>query len=53
MPWPLQMGRQTVAGLNPFTIKLATIDLFEGISKIAAKDLYGVLPLHGHADIRA
>ena len=57
-PLPLQMGRQTVAGLNPFTIQLAPMSLFtlpeqEGISIITAKDLDGVPPLYGHADVRA
>ena len=43
----LQMGRQTVAGFNPFTIKLAPLDLFGGISRIAAEDLpEGAPPLN-------
>ena len=47
------MGRQTVAGLNPFTIRLAPLELFKGISKITAEDLDGAPPLSGHADVRA
>ncbi len=42
----LQMGRQAVAGFNPFTIKLATMDLFKGISKITAEDLHGAHPVN-------
>ena len=43
----MQVGRQAVAGLNPFTIKIATLDLFNGTSKITAEDLSGVSPLSG------
>ena len=43
------MGRQTVAGFNPFTIKIATMDLFKGISKITAEDLHGVPLLNSRA----
>ena len=41
---PLQMGRQAVAGLNPFTIQLAPLHLFKGVSTITAKHLNGVHP---------
>ena len=43
-PLPLQMGRQAVAGLNPFTIQLAPLHLFKGVSTITAKHLNGVHP---------